>query len=429
MINKNKINISHKKGSALISSLVAVALFGVSGAALFHYMSNFQTTVSQTVERVSVSPVLRNAAINNMKSILVEKSIDNTGRKSRRNEHGICSLVKAPTLGQGVEPIKLDLSQISRKMLTDEPESRWKAFFPQSEWELADISHCQRVIPNFSNTPYRKCFQYLGSRSNIANQIVYVIVEIVLFSFPGLGVVDPSTITAQNRYIDPKAVIFRLKASAFTSNAPSPINNPDNPDDNPDVAQTSSYLSHSSDILWANDVGNCHVRNSSNDWVVVRMSATGTGSTLQGNILNSPLYSEDTHNCNKLQISELNSDVVQVGSLENVDLFSITRLNARIACTKNKFSCKQKIKVESLEADSYDDLVFSFNLFNKSFSDIQVAGLDVAIKDKDNNELDNTNNGKLDRVQVEYGISQDSVSQRDFAIPRGFQSVNLTVKK
>ena len=414
-----KIRFSAKKGSALVSTLVAAGLLSVSGIALFKYMDNFKKTTVNTVERVSVDPLLRTLIINGLKAMLVEKTVNPAGETTSENKYGICSFLKAPRLSHGVTKIKLAFSDKTSFSL-----SRWKRFFPPSQWEVADASHCQNIIPSFSEGPFSKCFKNIET----PDHITYAAAEIVLRQFPSLEEIDVNSSTI----FDLNKVIFQLKTAVSVYSADDSVLTQQNqiPDELPPEAGT-SYISYQSDIVWSDAVGECHIMASDGHWTVVKMSATGPGTDLVHHVINSLNYSYSADCDSQLNIFSINDSVVQVGQYNNLQLSSITNLNARVACTKNKFSCKQVIKKESLDPKSYDSFEFSFDLFNRSSSFIPITNFNVTLK-KGENELDGTSNEKLDLVPTSFYHSNDLLTAidantdiEDYNISRGTQGIKV----
>ena len=391
------------KGSALISILTAVTLLGVSGVGLFQYMSNFQQTASGTIEKVAEDQILKNLVIAQMRSLLIEKNIDAQNRVSQNNVYGVCSFVKQPSQSHGIQKLKVSFPNLSSN--SSFSLARWQVFFPKTEWKHAQASHCQKIDPSFSDGPFSRCFEYIGTAGSESgvNRKTYIIAKIVLRQFP-----DLSPITNLSDSFDPKEVVFNLQTVVATYGTDDVIcvDDPDTPDnecDDPNREERVTYMSYQSDVVWTNDVGECHVQASDGKWTVVRMSATSIGSSLDTMVYNSLFYSSDTATCEqRVGMSNINNDVVQAGQNSNLRLSSIIALNARLSCTKNKFSCKQRITTESLVADTYDEMVFSFNVFNKDISDIKIEEFNITLKNHDGTELDATDNKKLDSVDVSY---------------------------
>ena len=395
------------KGSALVSTLVATMLMGISGAALFQYMHNFQKTNTVTTQRVNVDPLLRSIIINNMKSLLVEKDVGPDGQKTERNIYGICSFIEKPAGSHGIE--RLEMSFLNTTSFT---EKRWWVFFPPSEWEEADVSHCTKMKPDFSKGDFSRCFKYTRSEQHV----VYAIAQIIARKFPSL-----EDVTADDKKFDPKEIVFQLKTAVYIHSFSEDdirqniqdSNSDSNSDDEPPSAGT-SYISYQSDVLWADAVGECHVHNKSDELVVVSLSATGPGSSFgDKRVINSLIYGE-ADQCEKLRILNISESIVQLGRTDNLQLSSATLLNARVACTKKKFSCRQTIKKESLDQDSYDPFQFILDIVNADSNDIPISSFNVTLKKENGEEMDKIKNDKWDEVDVlfQYG-SFDSDSDSD----------------
>ena len=422
------------KGSALISVLTAVALLSVSGVGLFQYMSNFQQTASGTIEKVTEDQILKNLVIANMRSLLIEKNIDAQSDISQHNIYGICSFVKQPSQSHGVQKLKISFPNLNSN--SSFQIVRWQAFFPKTEWKHVEASHCIKMDPSFSDNAFSRCFEYIGETgsNNGVNRKNYIIAKIVPRQFPDLSVIGNSEFSNS---FDPKEVVFNLQTVVATYGADDVVcvDDPDtvnNECDDPDREERVTYMSYQSDVVWTSDVGECHIRASDGEWTVVRMSATGVGSSLGTAVFNNLLYDSDTATCEqRLNISNVNSDVVQAGQNSNLRLSSIVSLNARLSCSKNKFSCKQKIMTESLVADTYDDIVFSFNIFNRDASYIKITDFNITLKNHNETELDETDNKKLDSVDVLYTSDEGSTISGNKTIqsqiPRGSQLMNTTI--
>ena len=410
-------------GSALISTLISVALLGISGAGLLQYIQNFQQTTGQTMERVNVDPLLRAMVINNMRSLLIEKDVLSNGNKATQNRYGLCSLLHRPRLSHGVENLKMSFQNRSSFGIL-----RWKVFFPQTEWEHVSASHCQKIDEDFSEGDFSRCFKY-SKNTEEANDIVYAIAEIVPRKFPTLDEID---LTQTSDTYDPKQVIFQLKTSVsvYSAHEDEMSDQGQDPNDPGARGKSTSYISYQSDALWTDTVGECHIQARDGNWTVVNLSATGPGSNLEHKVINSLVYGGD--DCNKMTLFDINENIVQVGRTDDAVISSIIALNARVACTKNKFSCRQKIKTEALEADTYDAFQFSFNLLNESYSFIPIEQFNVTLKKSDGTELDGTDDERLDGVNVAFYDSSAALlavqanKNINYSIGRGSRLVSVS---
>lgn len=413
-----------QKGSTLLSTLISVALLGISSAGLFQYMQNFQSTTDETVKRINVDPLLRVMVINNMRSLLVEKTMMSDGSKATQSRYGICSLLHQPRLSHGVENLKISFQNKTSFSLP-----RWKVFFPLSEWKHVSASHCKKIDKGFSDGDFSRCFKYV-KKTEQSSDIVYVIAEIVPRKFPSLQKVD---LHSSDTY-DPKQLVFQLKTavSIFSFKEDEVSDQGQDPNDPDRRGKSTSYVSYQSDIVWANAVGECHIQARDGNWTVVSLSATGLGSDFKNRVVNNLIYTDDT--CEKITLFDINDDVVQAGSVNDLAISSVVPLNARVACTKNKFSCRQKVKTEALDPDTYDPLQFSFNILNESYSFVPIKRFNVTLEKSDNTEVDGNNDGELDSVDISfyYNDAQSIVykgnTDIDYNIPRGSGNIEVVAE-
>ena len=410
-------------GSVLVSTLIGATLLAISGAGLFQYINNFQQTTSQIVKRVTQDHMLNSLVISNMRSILVEKSINENNQQSQHGTYGLCSFIEAPAQSHGILELKFSFSALSSN--NSFKLSRWQVFFPKTEWEhVSDISKCQKIDSGFSDNHFSRCFKYIGDtdQNSGSDQTTYAIAKIVPRKFPNLAASFD-----YSKSHDPKEVVLNLQTIVATYGSDNVVVQQVNTDQEEKV----TYMSYQSDVVWANDVGECHVRASDGKWAVVRMSATGVGSSLEAMIFNSLLYDSDAATCEgQLDISNMNDDIVQVGQNNDLRLSSVVALNARLSCNKNRFSCKQKITTEPLVAETYDALEFSFNLFNKDISFVNIEEFNITLK-KNGAELDGNDNKRLDSVDVSFTDDNGSIIGNqpiDHRLPRGSQLMEATIQ-
>ncbi len=356
------ILVFSKRGFTLVGNLIALTVLGISGAGLMHYTSNIKRTVSSTVQKVEYGPFIRTSIINNMKSLLIEKNINNNGKKSRSSIYGICSLVKPPSSSYGIEEIKLSLSNIEQNPSWS--MKRWQVFFPKSEWTFVNESECKNKIDNsFRSNSLNKCIRYKGTEHE-GN--IYVTAQIMPKSFPAF---DPVT---ENE--DPKRVVFLLKVNLINYH---------------EEASDPSYVSTMSDIIWAAAVGECHVNTVDNERTIVKFSGTGVGSSLNKVVYNNPSFNIDG-TCSNLKIGPLNADVIQAGQIDNVLLSTLTAVNTKISCTRNKFRCSN---IVTADTNDYDDIQFVFNI-NNIKNTLPIKEIDFTLK-KGDTELDGSNDKQL----------------------------------
>lgn len=408
-----KYIFSSQKGSTLLSTLVAFGLVSVSAVGLVQYMGNFKQTTANTIERVNINPVLKSNTINNMKSLLLEKNINLDKEQPTENKYGICSFIQPPKRHHGVEEIKVRFSDASSFTL-----DRWKVFFPKSHWSHADSSHCQKIISSFSDGAFSRCFRYIDPEH--PGKEIYAIAKIIPRKFPSMEEITvPSSID-----FNPSLTFFHLKIAVSVYN-PSDDNTLSNEDE---AHNTSTYISYKSDILWFGDVGECLVQAQDGENAIVSLSATGPGSNFSHRILNSSFFNK-ANTCEKLELSDINKNVVLAGDEDNLQLSSVVNLNARVACTKKKFSCKQVITTEPLDPESYDPFRFGFHLFNQSYSHITIDRFNLTLKKTNGTELDNSNNEVLDGVDVSFYNSDTPYipfkgnEVIDHNIPRGTSNI------
>ena len=412
-----------QKGSAILSTLISVALLGISGAGLVQYVSNFQKNTGQTLKRVNVDPLIRAMVINNMRSLLIEKDVEEDGSKSEQNRYGICSFLQETREYHGVEELKISFGE--RSSFT---KKRWKVFFPETEWEFVGAAHCEKLDEDFSEGDFSRCLKY-AKKTDQADDVIYVIAEIIPRKFPELNKIEKFS-----KEYDPKKVFFQLKVSVyvFSFNEDKMSDHGQDPNDPEARGKSTSYISYQSDALWTDAVGECHVQQvGSGKWVVVSLSATGPGSDLENRVVNSLQY-EDMSCEDRVVLFDINDDVVQAGET-NADalISSYIPLNARVACTKNKFSCRQTIKTEAFDSSIYDSFQFSFNILNDTLSSIPIGKFNVTLK-KSSGELDGNSDEKLGGVSLSFFHSNDSSvpieanSDIDYRLPVGSGLVTVS---
>ena len=391
----------NQKGSAIVSTLISVALLGISGAGLLQYINNFQQTTGQTLERVNVDPLIRAMVINNMRSLLIEKDVKEDGSKSKQNRYGICSILHKPRRSHGVRSLKISFQNKSSFNVP-----RWQVFFPKMEWEIMNTSDCRKIDKDFSEGSFSRCFKYT-KKTEEADDIIMLFAQIIPRKFPSLEEIDVSQ--TSNTY-DPEQVVFQLKTavSVYSAHEDYMSDQGQDPNDPGARGKSTSYISYQSDVLWTDAVGECHIQAADGNWAVVSLSATGPGSDLRNRVVNNLSYSGDIPCGDRVTLFDINDDVVQMGRTDNAVISSYLALNARVACTKNKFSCRQTIKTEALEPSTYDSLQFSFNILNADFSYLPINNFNVTLKKSNGREVDGTDNEKLDGVSISFYHSRAS---------------------
>ncbi len=397
--------IFSKKGFTLVGNLIALTVLGISGAGLMHYTSNITKTISNTAQKVEYGPFIRTSIINNMKSLLIEKNINNNGKKSDSYIYGICSLVEPPKSSHGIEEIKLSLSNIEQN--PNWGISRWQVFFPKSEWTFVNESECKKIDNSFRSNGLNKCIRYKGTEFE-GN--IYVTAQIMPKSFPAFAPVTENE--------DSKRVVFLLKVNLINYH---------------EEASDLSYISTMSDIVWAADVGECHINTEENERTIVKFSGTGPGSSLNKGVYNNPSFnSEDM--CSKLNIGPLNADVIQAGQIDDVLLATLTAVNTKISCTRNKFRCSNIITSDTKD---YDDIQFVFNVHNIKNTTLPIKEIDFTLK-KGDTELDGSNDKQLSPSNPSFVHSSNLLKPIKgntlltggdvFNIPKGSGTFKATVK-
>ncbi len=381
-----KKNLLSNRGFTIVGGLVALGLLSISGAGLIHYTNNIRRTSRSTVEKLEYKPYLKATIINNLKSILIEKNIDEDGNPATGdnvNRYGICSLVEKPLKSYGIDKVKLNLFNMPADN-TNFGENRWAKFFSRAEWEFLPARECAGMDPVFAVNGLGKCLRYKGTELRTEDS-AYAIAQIIPKSFPAFNSIDMND--RQQSVVDAKQVVFYLRTLIM---------------DHAGAQEGSSTYTASalSDIIWANEVGECYIRAVDGNKTVVKFSGTGPGTTFKKNVFNSPLFEGDSK-CNILELRDLNQDTVQAGTTEDLRLRTLAALNVKVSCTKNKFKCKSRIYQDST---GYDDLQFSFNIHNRLPGPIPVKAVNFTLK-KGKTEWDGKEDQKLDSANVSLAYS------------------------
>ena len=399
------------KGS-IVSTLIALGVITTSSIGLFQYMSGFQSNVAN-IEQAGGQPILMDTILNNMKSLLVEKNIDQNGNSDARNIYGICSLLEPIDGDRNNDEIRISFSNISND-LKNWGKNRWHVFFPKSEWEFVNSIYCQNIMKESSPKPdagsFKKCVKKIQNEDNAAT--VYAIVEIVpqdmenqnepvVLNDPGTGSYDPSS------------VIFRLKTKMAYKHPGNAISK--NGNNNTDTTENSkTYLvSYREAILWANDVGKCHVITTNGDHRIVQFSGAGTGTTSNKYIINNSLTGAQKNCTLKKDIitsTNLNKDITQAGTLSG-DISSIISLSAGASCTTKIFRCKG----DHFDKSHFDNFTFSFGIHNNSGGKKPITDLKMTIvkrtppgaSNQSPTEFDGIPNHQLDGASVSFYHSSE----------------------
>ena len=374
------------KGFSILGTMLAFTFLGISGAGLLHFTSNVQKTSQSTAQKVELKPLLKQQIINNLKSLLIEKSINEHGKAGTANIYGVCSLVQPPSVSSGVAQLKLDLRNIHTKDNSTFSTKRWKFFFPKTQWEFVEQSPCKRIDSAFKEDKLNHCLRYKGEGT--LQNTIYAIARITPRALPGMNVIST---TENNAVIDPKKVVFHLETQLMSA-------------DSLEEESSIAYISSLSGIVWANETGECHATAPDGQRTIVKFSGTGTGTTFSRSVFNNPLYSPPP--CSGLKIGSLSPDIAQVGNIDNLRLLTLTGLNAKISCTRNTFKCKQKIQ-SATTLSGYDNLQFTFHT-TKILNKIPVKAINFTLQKADGKEWDGDDNGVLDGATV--ALSPDSTT-------------------
>ena len=412
-----------QNGSMLVGNMIALVILGVSATGLIYYTSTVQSATKSNIESVEYKPVLKLALINNLKSLLLEKNINKKGETSHSNIYGICSLINPLSeeeIRTGVTQVKLNLHQIQTKNDDNNwGEDRYQQFFPQSEYEFVSANECQTRFKHFrDNNNTSQCLKYTGSDQSE----IYASVSWIPKTFPELSDID--TTNEAEAILDPKQVVFYLKVELAGSQI--------NSESQQATPQGNLVVSSQVDMIWANEVGECHVPKlgSSGENILVQFSGTGPGShVLDNKVINTPfgIVTPDRwttlnggDGCvQKIGMGQLNSDIVQAGNLRELAISSLPQLNARVSCTRNTFKCKQILDtnlVDDAILSGYDDFQFNFELLGWTASSIPVTQVNFTFlkNTKDNvEEWNNPEDNKKDDGQLYQAIAEWESSAED----------------
>jgi len=416
-----------KKGSALISSLIAASLLSMSGIGLLTYMANFRKTTSQTINQQDFAdPMLKFYVTNKVKSLLMDTHVNEQGKTKdsnndlNSNEYGLCSLVQKPSGTKVVEQIKMSFSNInSNKSFS---QKRWQVFFNQPDWLYASMSKCKTVFPSnnndntnfsvsFEETGFNKCFQYIGKQKQ-SSQEIYAIASIKPFLISSDGS-NPSSFSSislknNNTLYDPSNIFIKIEVAIASKDLATTVDN--DPDDDTDDSLVAGYVSFQSDIMWASDVSECHINAKDNKLSVVYLGASGMLSPSDRFVLNALPPNDET--CNEVSLGDINKDLVQAGTINDLSLRSVSAYNVRLACTKNKFTCREEALKKMgknvfqrylrrnirnrMYKNDYDNMKFSISYLNSSVDPVPVTSMNFTLKNANGEEIDDINNDVLD---------------------------------
>lgn len=397
---KNRI-ISNQKGS-LIGSMMALSIMGLSTVGLLHYMTGFKSNVVEQVQQRDNEVLISRQAINRLKSLLIEKTLKEDGSTAPQNTYGICSLLESPEISVGTEAIYLNFKYVNTKSV-NWSKSRWEAVFAAPDWQLADADLCRRIDSDFTESVFSRCLEYKGDNSGAWQ--TFVIAKMRPEYFP-----SGKEINIANKPIDPKLVMFILtaKTGSFYVKTPASEESQGSQQDNSQsgnqksesVQQGIVYFHQTSDMLWANSAGECHVQTTGGEWTTVYFSGSGTGSNSNNKVINDSRL-RDINSCEALEIIDINKDLVQVGQLNNSDLSSVAPLNAKLSCTTNTFRCKKPGGgVPDFSDEDINPFQFTFSIRNLHPYPITITAMNITLKKKNAGEMDGTSNRRLDGISM-----------------------------
>ncbi len=380
---------------------------GLSTVGLLHYTTGFRSNVVEQVQQRDNEVLISRQAINRLKALLVEKTTKEDGGIALQNTYGICSLLESPGISVGAEAIFLNFKYVNTKGINWN-KSRWQVIFAAPDWEFADAASCQRIDDSFTASVFARCLEYKGDSSGAWQ--TFVIAKIRPEYFPGGKIID-----IKDKSIDPKSVMFILtaKTGSFYVGTPSAENSQE---ESEEVQQDIVYFHQTSDMLWANSVGECHVQTRDDkEWTTVHFSGSGTGSNSNNRVINDSAF-HDTHNCEALEIPDdsINDGVVQAGQLagqsNTFNLSSIIGLNVKLSCTAKTFRCKKSGGIPAFENKDIDPFRFTFKVRNRHPYPITLTAINITLKKKNSGEVDGTANRRLDGVSMNLYDSADSVT-------------------
>ena len=366
-------------GSILISSLVALGIISISSVALVTYMRSFQEQV-QPFERESASFNIHSKIVFSLQSLLIKADIDNNGDKQAQNTWGICSFLKSPNRGSGVELIRFSLSSnLAGRAQDSFSQQRWKMFFDQSEYTISsDEAPCKAMDSSFQSGYFSRCFKYTGERSQTANEM-YVIARIVPKNISDFTKIDLSV----ENILDVKTVVFELQSYVTVFKGD---------DYNSNVLSSSKQY----EMIWANSVSECHVQSTSNDWVVVQFSGSGTGRLSRNTVINSSEF-KNLNVCNDLEFQDIPAHIIVSYKTTSDGIIGLDHSkNVRLACRKKVYRCPG---VNSVSSDDYDSFNFNVGLSNDSDGILKLKMVNLTFVDDNSNKKDNFNVNVYDRIK------------------------------
>ena len=151
-------------------------------------------------------------------------------------------------------------------------QSRWQAFFDQSEYKIASDDNCQSMgseFATFSSGYFGRCFKYIGKQSEAVNEI-YILARIVPKTFPAFDEINLNV----NNELDVKLVTFELQTIVGIKVG-----------EQGEQTALAKYYS----MAWSNEIVECEVQ-VRGKWINVQFSGTGTGRLSDRLVVNHPFF-------------------------------------------------------------------------------------------------------------------------------------------
>ena len=373
-----------KKGS-LVGTLLGLVFLGISSTTLWQYMYGVSTTMSSVTESQKVSFNIHSGVINDLRSLLIDTKIDDNGDQQTQSTWGICSLVETPTKNHGIDLVQLNLSSNlgSQHARNSFSPQRWEVFFDKSEYVLSSSdSHCIKIDSSFSSGNLSRCFKYISEESNTANEM-YVIARIVPKKLPDFSVID---LSISNR-LDVKTVTFELQAIVG-------------------VTQGEQVIPHRYyTLMWSNDIVECDIKVRST-WTNVQFSGTGTGRLSDNLVVNHPFFNSTPGQCTEVQFQDIPADIIMGGHFTNEDSIAADHSqNNRISCRKHRYRCPGE---SGKDSDYFEAITFSVSVSNNNGGLLKFNNLNFTFLDKAQNEIDFSQDGQLDTLNVGVNVGNDT---------------------
>ena len=370
-----------QKGSALIASLLAAGLIGISSITLVSYIRGFQDQV-QSFEFDSDSFNIHSEILSNIQALLIKANIDDKGNEQDQSTWGVCSLLEQPNKVSGVELIQFNLSlNLKKRARGSFLSKRWSKFFPKSRYILSsNKAPCRSMDSSFRSNYFSRCFKYIGKESKTANEI-YIITRIIPKKFPSFTVMDLSS----DNVLDVKTVVFELQSHIAVFEGKS--------------YNRGNILSSSKqyEVIWSNSVSECHVQSANGNWVVVQFSGSGPGRLSSNTLINSAEFG-DVNICSDLEFQDIPSHLrvaYQISS-DGETVASDHSKNVRLACRRKIYRCPGVVEA----TDNFDSFNFNFGLSNDSGGSLNLKNINLTFTDSSSTEADSTDNGKIDNLKV-----------------------------